>query len=149
MGKQSNSRYSERQGHGFTFEDKVIAALGLRRSDSRVSAWDAYEEDGTPVSIKCIRERGTIDCGSAVRMYDLPRSPKDIIWTVVEGKGAQAILPHFGDELVQVQIREVLDFGIVETVCLSTRSQEAFIVSERVFGVLVCHRSYYNPRERE
>ena len=64
-----NSCYKERQGHGFVFEDNVITALGLRKSYGRTAAWDAYDENGTPVSIKCIKDGGTIDCGSAPRMF--------------------------------------------------------------------------------
>lgn len=60
---------AERQNHGFAFEAEVIKTLNLKKDPNYTSTWDAWTEDGTPVSIKCISETGNIDCGSIVRMY--------------------------------------------------------------------------------
>jgi hypothetical protein len=57
---------SARQLHGFEFEDYIITKFGLTKSKSYTSEYDAYEK-GVPVSIKYIKEKGSIDLGDYFR----------------------------------------------------------------------------------
>ncbi len=66
----SCSPSSARQAHGFDFENYIINKFGLIKSNSYTSEYDAYEKVGEkeiPVSIKYIKENGSIDLGDYFR----------------------------------------------------------------------------------
>ena len=59
-----------RQAHGFDFEHFIIDKFGLIKSKSYTSEYDAFEQVGdqeVPVSIKYIKEKGSIDLGDYFR----------------------------------------------------------------------------------
>lgn len=58
---------TERQSHGFTFEEKVINHFNMTKSEGYTSEWDAYLQ-GTPVSIKVAK------AGSDIEMADYFRN---------------------------------------------------------------------------
>jgi len=59
-----------RQQHGKEFENKVINTLNLIGSPKNTSEWDAWTEDGTPVSIKYCKKGLPICCASIIKMYE-------------------------------------------------------------------------------
>jgi hypothetical protein len=54
---------NERQSHGFEYEEKYIQENGLINEEKYTSSWDAYDKDGIPYQIKCIKEGSSIDMG--------------------------------------------------------------------------------------
>lgn len=60
------THFTERQAHGFTYEQEVIKRYGLEREDNYTSKWDAYYQ-GIPVSIKTCTKKGVVYMGDFVR----------------------------------------------------------------------------------
>lgn len=58
---------SERQIHGFLFENKIINKLGLIASGGYTFKYDAYDELNTPYQIKYIKKGSSIDLGDIFR----------------------------------------------------------------------------------
>lgn len=56
-----------RQMHGFRYESKIIQKYGLVKSKLYTSKYDAYTKDGTPVQIKCVKNRTSISFGDFQR----------------------------------------------------------------------------------
>lgn len=52
MNKTKGRKRKEYQTHGFKFEDYVIEEYGLIKEANYTAAWDAYTNNGIPVSIK-------------------------------------------------------------------------------------------------
>ena len=50
-----NKNRTERQKHGFIFEDKIINYFGYLKSEKYNSRYDAYTKDGVPIQIKYIK----------------------------------------------------------------------------------------------
>ena len=48
---------TERQGHGFTYENNIIRKYNLLKSDNYISKFDAYCNNGIPVQIKYIKNK--------------------------------------------------------------------------------------------
>lgn len=60
----------ERQIHGFLYEKNIIDMYNLHKSDNYTSKFDAFEGN-IPVSIKCIKKKGSIDFGDMIRQYNI------------------------------------------------------------------------------
>jgi len=58
---------AERQHHGFDFQKKIIKDFNLTEDGNYTGTYDAYEEDGRPVKIKCIKQGSSIDLGDIKR----------------------------------------------------------------------------------
>lgn len=52
MSKLKSGNRSERQSHGFEFEDYIIKKHGLIKEKDYTAVWDAHTKSGIPVSIK-------------------------------------------------------------------------------------------------
>ncbi len=52
MNKTKGKKRKEHQAHGFKFEDYVIEEYGLIKEANYTAEWDAYTNNGIPVSIK-------------------------------------------------------------------------------------------------
>lgn len=70
---------SERQSHGFAFENRVKSLLGVTEEKSYTSKWDI----GSNISVKFISSTGTVDMGSAVRIYESLENPG---WKMILGR---------------------------------------------------------------
>lgn len=64
------TQYTERQGHGFAYEDEVIKRYNLEPELNYTSKWDAYFK-GIPVSIKTCTRKGTVHMGDFYRNASL------------------------------------------------------------------------------
>lgn len=58
---------NKRQSHGFTFEQYIINRFNLEKINGYTAEYDATDENGTPVSIKYIKEKGSIEMGDYFR----------------------------------------------------------------------------------
>lgn len=58
---------SEHQKHGLLWEDEVINMYNLVKSDKYTSVWDAYTQDGVPVSIKTKMINTNVEMGDLFR----------------------------------------------------------------------------------
>ena len=58
--------YSERQGHGFKYENSIIQRYSINKSQNYTAEWDGFLDD-IPVSIKCIKKGSDIDLGDFKR----------------------------------------------------------------------------------
>ena len=56
----------ERQEHGFIFEKTIIEKYGIEKSNSYTSKWDGYL-NGVPVSIKCMKNKSSIEMADYFR----------------------------------------------------------------------------------
>jgi hypothetical protein len=65
--KQLSISSSERQGHGFDYENKVILKYGLKKSNNYTSVYDAYTKLNIPVQIKCIKNKCAVEMGDYLR----------------------------------------------------------------------------------
>lgn len=59
---------SERQSHGFSFQNTIIEKFNLLPDNSYTGKWDAYTKSGIPISIKVAK------FGTDVEMADLYRN---------------------------------------------------------------------------
>lgn len=59
-------QYTERQAHGFKYEQEVIDRYNLEREQNYSSKWDAYFR-GIPVSIKTCTKKGAVHMGDFIR----------------------------------------------------------------------------------
>jgi len=57
----------ERQIHGFIYEDKVCKNFNLIANQSYISEYDATTVSGTPIQIKCIKNKNEICLGDYFR----------------------------------------------------------------------------------
>lgn len=57
----------ERQKHGFDYENYIIEKYNLRKEYSYTDKWDCYGIDDTPIQIKFIKQKSSIDLGDLVR----------------------------------------------------------------------------------
>ena len=69
-----------RQQHGFNFEDAVKKVLKVKDNKKYTDPWDVGED----TSIKFIRQTGSVDMGSARRIYET--SEAKTIWKMVLGR---------------------------------------------------------------
>lgn len=58
---------NERQIHGFIYEQEVVKRFNLRKQSEYTAVWDAYTQDGIPVSIKTEKVRTDIELGDYFR----------------------------------------------------------------------------------
>lgn len=63
----------ERQYHGFNYEAGIINKFNLNKTKNYTGKFDAYEND-IPVSIKCIKQGGSVDFGDLKRQFNLNES---------------------------------------------------------------------------
>lgn len=60
---------SEVQNHGFVFQDWVEEVLGIKKSNYKYT--DKWDIPGKiPISIKCMKSKGALEFGSAVRFWE-------------------------------------------------------------------------------
>jgi hypothetical protein len=57
---------TERQHHGFEYEDRVISKYKLIKTIGYANKFDAYK-DNIPVQIKCIKNKSSIEMASYIR----------------------------------------------------------------------------------
>lgn len=57
----------ERQIHGFNFELNFIKQNNLIKEQCYTGEWDAYDKEGIPYQIKCIKKFSNIDMGDFFR----------------------------------------------------------------------------------
>ena len=62
---------TERQGHGFTYENNIIRKYNLLKSDNYISKFDAYCNNGIPVQIKYIKNKCEICMGDLYRNMNI------------------------------------------------------------------------------
>jgi hypothetical protein len=58
---------SERQKHGFEFQEQYISSNNLKPDESYTGEWDAYTQNGIPVQIKTRKKNGELDLGDLKR----------------------------------------------------------------------------------
>lgn len=59
-------QFTERQAHGFRYEQEVIDRYNLEKEQNYSSKWDAYYR-GIPVSIKTCTKKGSVYMGDFIR----------------------------------------------------------------------------------
>jgi hypothetical protein len=62
---------TERQGHGFTYENNIIRTYNLLKSYNYISKFDAYCNNGIPVQIKYIKNKCEICMGDWYRNMNI------------------------------------------------------------------------------
>ena len=67
------TQYTERQGHGFAYEDEVIKRYNLEKEKNKLAKWDAYY-NGIPISIKSCKKDGTVYMGDLYRNAEVTHS---------------------------------------------------------------------------
>lgn len=60
------NQFTERQGHGFKYEEEVINRYNLTAESNYTAKWDAYFK-GIPVSIKTCTKKGSVYMGDFIR----------------------------------------------------------------------------------
>lgn len=65
-----NSR-TERQAHGFNFEDFIINKYNIIKSEEYTAKWDGFLPCGIPVSIKHIKKGNAIDLADLFRQASI------------------------------------------------------------------------------
>ena len=58
---------SERQVHGFKYEDIIIKKFNLIKEKNYTHKWDAYDKNSLPWQIKCIKQGSSIELGDYSR----------------------------------------------------------------------------------
>lgn len=58
---------TERQAHGFIFEDDIINKYNIQKNYDYIGKWDGYLASGIPVSIKHIKQGNAIDLADLFR----------------------------------------------------------------------------------
>jgi hypothetical protein len=93
---------SERQKHGFAFEEAVKNILGVTENKSYTDKWDI----GDSVSVKFIRENGSVDMGSMPRIVKALLSDTD--FTMILGRHKNKVCTEVYELTFTPEVRKAL-----------------------------------------
>lgn len=93
---------SERQKHGFNFEDAVKELLGIKEEKSYTAKWDI----GDCISVKFIREGGSVDMGSMPRIVEALSSDKP--FTMILGRHENKVCTQVYELVFTDEVKKAL-----------------------------------------
>lgn len=83
---------SERQKHGFDFQEKFIKDNNLIPDTNYTGEWDAYTKKGIPVQIKTRKSNGELDLGDLKRNLNKNENFMLVVGTYEEKNGTKNFL---------------------------------------------------------
>lgn len=90
-------KYTERQGHGLVFEDKIVNKYNLDRCKNYTDIFDAYTKCNIPVQIKFIKHDNSIDMGDLYRKINIDTSFILVVGRWKSGKIIDSVNYHYID----------------------------------------------------